>query len=330
MKNILIIQTAFIGDVILATAIAEELHQIFSESSIDFMVRKGNEVIFRNNPLIRQVLVWDKKDRKYHHLFKLIKSIRSNRYDLVVNMQRFLSSGLVTVLSRAKHTTGFSKNPLSFLFSKSYSHSIDPFVEIHEVERNFRLISEYSRKNIGLPKIYLSDKEIQAVTEYTAKPYICIAPASIWFTKQFPLKKWVEFITQIPLNVMVYLIGSKDDIALCDEIINTSGRHEILNLAGKLDLLQSTALMKEAVMNFVNDSAPLHLASAINAKVCAIFCSTVMGFGFGPLSDRSFVAEINEKLDCRPCGLHGKKACPEKHFRCGNDIDVNSLLQLIK
>jgi ADP-heptose:LPS heptosyltransferase len=90
-------------------------------------------------------------------------------------------------------------------------------------------------------------------------------------------------------------------------------------------LLQSAALMKDAVMNYVNDSAPMHLASAMNAKTTAIYCSTVPEFGFGPLAADARVVEVTEKLDCRPCGLHGFKECPKGHFKCGRDIDVAKL-----
>jgi len=79
-------------------------------------------------------------------------------------------------------------------------------------------------------------------------------------------------------------------------------------------------------MNFVNDSAPMHLASAVNAPVTAIFCSTVPSFGFGPLSEKSIVIETKEKLDCRPCGLHGFKACPKGHFKCAYSISNEELI----
>jgi heptosyltransferase-2 len=85
--------------------------------------------------------------------------------------------------------------------------------------------------------------------------------------------------------------------------------------------------MQNAVMNYVNDSAPLHLASAVNANVAAIFCSTIPGFGFGPLSQNSVVIETQQKLPCRPCGLHGKKQCPEGHFNCAETIEIEQLLQ---
>jgi heptosyltransferase-2 len=87
--------------------------------------------------------------------------------------------------------------------------------------------------------------------------------------------------------------------------------------------------MRTALMNYVNDSAPLHFASAVNAPVTAVYCSTIPAFGFGPLSDERFIVEIPEPLECRPCGLHGYKACPLGHFNCAYHIGDHQLLQTL-
>jgi heptosyltransferase-2 len=97
-------------------------------------------------------------------------------------------------------------------------------------------------------------------------------------------------------------------------------------LAGKLNFLESAALMEKAVMNYVNDSAPMHFASAMNAPVTAIYCSTIPAFGYGPLSENSTIVELQEPLSCRPCGIHGKKSCPETHFNCAMKIRNEQLL----
>jgi heptosyltransferase-2 len=96
-----------------------------------------------------------------------------------------------------------------------------------------------------------------------------------------------------------------------------------------MSFLQTAALMKDAKMNYVNDSAPLHLASSVNAPVTAIFCSTVPEFGFGPLSDNSYIVETEEDLDCRPCGLHGFAKCPKTHFKCATNIKPQQLLRTL-
>src|SRR5262249_1470342 len=126
----------------------------------------------------------------------------------------------------------------------------------------------------------------------------------------------------------VYLIGSHQDFELCESILKniSSEKSNVFNLAGKLSFLESAALMKNAKMNYVNDSAPMHLASAVNAPVTAVFCSTVPSFGFGPLSDASRIVETKAELTCRPCGLHGFMACPQGHFKCAWTIEAKDIL----
>ncbi|MBC7848270.1 MAG: glycosyltransferase family 9 protein, partial [Chitinophagaceae bacterium] len=90
------------------------------------------------------------------------------------------------------------------------------------------------------------------------------------------------------------------------------------------------ALQQDAQMNYVNDSAPMHFASAMNAPVTAVYCSTIPSFGFGPLSDKRFIVEIEEPLPCRPCGLHGRPACPLGHFNCALKIKEEQLLRVLQ
>ena len=315
--KILIIQTAFIGDVVLATPLIEKIKLHFPNAVIDFLVRKGNESLLENNPHLRQVLVFDKKKRKYRNLYKLIRQVRHSKYDYVINAQRFFASGLLTVLSGAKHTIGFVKNPLSRYFKKKVRHHIAAdAVGDHEVKRNLSLVDHLTGDFFVKPKLYPSQVDFEKIV--AKQPYITIAPASVWYTKQFPKERWIDFINSLPGHFNVYLMGAKSDSPLCEEIKSrvTGDGLRIINLAGELTFLQSAALMKKAAMNYVNDSAPLHFASAMNAPVTAVFCSTVPAFGFGPLSDESFIVETKLELKCRPCGLHGKKACPHGHFQC--------------
>lgn len=327
MKKILIIQTAFIGDVILATGIIEKLHRFFPEATIDLLLRKGNESLFIGHPFLNQLIIWDKQKKKFINLFNVIRKIRQNKYNFVINIQRFSSTGIITALSGATNKIGFHKNPFSFLFSKSVEHKIGTKDHpIHEIERNNFLISQITDNIAEKPKLYPQDKDFEQVKKYKNISYICIAPTSVWKTKQYPANKWIEFINLLDSKYKVYLLGATNDYSACEEIKNNiKANIDIENLCGKLNLLQSTALMKDSKMNYVNDSAPLHLASAINAAVAVIYCSTISAFGFEPLSEKSFIVETKEKLNCRPCGLHGLKECPEKHFKCAYSINSQQL-----
>ena len=323
----LVIQTAFIGDVVLATGVIEKLHTFFPGAEIDFLVRKGNEGLVRDHPFLHEVLIWNKKQGKLKHLFQLLSTIRRRKYDKVVNIQRFFATGMLTAFSGAAETIGFDKNPLSFLFSKKVPHIISTADKPkHEIERNNDLVAHFTDAIPVRPVLYPSAKDVEKVTGYQSAPWITISPASVWFTKQYPAAKWISFIKRLPVDLKVYLLGGPGDKALCDDIINAAGSLRVSNLAGQLDFLQSAALMKKAVMNYVNDSAPMHFASSVNAPVAAVYCSTLPSFGFGPLSDKRFIIEIEEKLYCRPCGLHGHKACPQGHFRCALEIRDEQLL----
>ncbi len=318
-NNILIIQTAFIGDAILASSLLEKLHHHFPNANITILVRKGNESIYTNHPFLKETLVWDKQQNKLKNLFKLLFTIRKNKYDCVVNCHRYASSGFLAGFSAAKHIAGYKQNPFSFLFNFTVKHTIGN--GLHETERYNQLVEDFTDTIVFKPKLYPNKADIEAIERYTKTNYVCMAPASVWFTKQLPLHKWVELCTIIPNDTTVYLLGAPSDVDLCNEIKNKSKHTTIEVLAGKLSLLQSCALMKNAEQNYVNDSAPLHLASAINAPVTAFFISTVPEFGFGPLSDKSSINEV-KNLACKPCGLHGYKVCPLKHFNCGNLIEL--------
>lgn len=310
----LVIQTAFIGDVVLATPIIEKLHRFYPNATIDMLVRKGNEGVLADHPFLRKVLLFDKSKKKYRNILNLIREIRNEKYDAVINAQRFFTSGLITAFSGGKETSGFNKNPLSFLFDHALPHEISNVKSKHEVERNLSLIQHFTDDSYQAPKIYPSILDEQSVDK--SNSYVCMAPASVWFTKQWPANYWMQLIDLIPSHIHVYLLGAKSDIALCESIAAGVQRSNVHVAAGKFSMLQSAAWMKYAMMNYVNDSAPMHFASAVNAKVTAIYLSTVPAFGFGPLSDTSFIKETSTPLTCRPCGLHGHRSCPEGHFKC--------------
>ena len=267
---------------------------------------------------LNDVLILDRKS-KLKSLPKIISKVRKAKYDIVVNAHRFGSSGLITWLSGAKKKFGFDENTFSFCYTNTFEHNIGNGE--HEVERNHKLLSDFITEPVSKPKLYPTTKDFEKVKQ--KKQYMVMAPASVWFTKQLPVQKWIELINNQPIDVDVKLIGAPSDKDFCANIIKQTNEAE--NLAGKLSLLQSAALMQNAKMNFVNDSAPLHLCASVNAPVTAFFCSTVPEFGFTPLSDFSKLIEVDAKLDCRPCGLHGHKECPKGHFKCGNLINIDGL-----
>lgn len=326
--KLLVIQTAFTGDAILATAVAEELHAALPDAEMDILVRKGNESLFEDHPFIRKTFVWNKKQKKWSAWLDVLRAIRSEKYDRVVNLQRFASTGLLTALSGARIRSGFDKNPLHLFFNHRVPHELKK--GLHEIERNHALIADLTGSAVAKPKLYPTQVHYQQIRALTDTAFVCMAPGSVWFTKMWPEERWMELVRLHSTNYpdqRIYLLGSPAEHALCERIRSGSGCGNVENLSGKLPLLASAALMQKASMNYVNDSAPMHLASSVNAPVTAIYCSTTPAFGFGPLSEKSTTIEIVETLSCRPCGLHGKSACPEGHFRCGYGISAENVIR---
>ena len=329
MIKLLVIQTAFTGDVVLATAIVERLHEYYPEGQIDFLLRKGNEGLLQQHPHIKKLWIWDKKNKKNRNLLKIAWQVRREGYTHVINIHRFATSGFITFVSGAGYKAGFDKNPFSFCYNKKVAHIISKPTEenyVHETSRNQWLIADITDNVPAMPCLYPSTSDYSAIKKYQTTPYICIAPSSVWYTKQFPAEKWIALLNQFPASYAVYILGAPGDREWAELIREKSINKKAVNMCGKLTFLESAALMKGADMNYANDSAPLHFASAMQAPVTAVFCSTVPTFGFGPLRENGRIVEIAEPLYCRPCGLHGHKACPEGHFRCAKEITNDQLL----
>lgn len=323
-SHILVIQTAFTGDVVLGTSVLETLHAQFPDARISYLVRKGNEGLLAGHPYLYEVLVWDKTTGKFKNLWQMARRIRKNGYDLVVNLQRFASSGFLAAYSGAKDIRGFDKNPMAFAFHKKVPHTLGD--GRHETQRNADLIRDIAPALLP-PKLYPTEAQFEKVKR--PKPYICLAPASVWQTKQWPAGHWARLIALLSDEIDIVLTGGKGDADLCEAIIQQSNK-KAENCAGRYNLLESAALIAGAEVTVSNDSAPVHLASATDAPVIEIYCSTIPQFGFYPLSHRMQIIETEEPLTCRPCGLHGRRACPLGHFRCGTEISPERVAQAVR
>jgi len=355
VKRCLLIQTAALGDVVLLTSILEKLHRFHPEAALDLLVRKGCEGLFDGHPFVHQLYVWDKRKHKTRALFGLLREIRQTRYDHVINAQRYLSTGLLTVFSNAAEKVGYDRNPLSRLFTRRVWHVIpDPRAlrrrermvsaarradrperaragpgEPHEVDRLNGLIEHLTDGTRPMPRLYPTDRDRAVAarlrTQHAGRAggYVCLAPGSAWPTKAWPAEKWVGLARLVPADQHIFLIGGPEDTGLCGRVSEAAGRGTVL--AGTLSLLSTAELMAGAAMNYVNDSVALHLASAMQAPVSAVFCSTVPAFGFGPLHENGRIRQTAEALSCRPCGLHGRRTCPRGDFRCAVSIAVEEV-----
>lgn len=331
--KILIIQTAFLGDVILALPIVQTLRNIYSHSGIDFLCIPSTQNVLQNNPYIRNIIVYDKHNSGFKELHKLTHAIRDNKYDMVLCPHRSFRSALITYFSGAKIRIGFDRNSCSFLLTNKVHYEKNS----HEIERDLSLVKaiqgiSLNKEQIEIkPKLFPSKEDDSIINNFTnlknSTNLITLAPCSKWFTKQLPVNYTVSIIKElISLGYTVALIGGSGDIDYGREAEKLVKNDKLHNFCGKLTPLQSFLLITKALVNISADSAAAHLAAASNTPVVQIYGSTVPVFGFYPLTSKHIIIE-NNNLDCRPCTDHGRTECPLKHFRCIEDLSTGDIVK---
>jgi heptosyltransferase-2 len=125
-------------------------------------------------------------------------------------------------------------------------------------------------------------------------------------------------------NARLAVLGAASDAPLAAAIAAAArdvGAPPVIDATGRLSLLGSAALLARCRVLITNDSAPLHLASAMNTPTVALFGPTVPAFGFGPLAEPQVVVQ-HDSLPCRPCHAHGPMECPLGHWRCMRDLSA--------
>lgn len=333
-KGLLVLQPAFLGDVVLSTALVESWHRAFPDEPIEVLVRKGASGFFEGHPFVRHVHEWDREGwRKYPRLWELAQACRKGRPRFVANAHRYGSMGWLANRVGADGGASFDSGTMRARPGwRTVVHGIGD--GRHETQRNHELIAE----EVGAfdpikdrPRLHFGEKHLERAAAWPVGGVV-LAPASVWRTKRWPVNHWAALVDALhDGGQTVILLGGKGDGSLLQSIA-TQAKAEPSVCAGGLDLLSSAALMKASSAVISNDSAPLHMAGAVGTPVVGVFCSTTPRFGFGPLPadlvlGRAETVEISEEaLDCKPCGLHGHAACPAGHFRCGEALGVDAVL----
>ena len=317
--NILIIHTAFIGDIALSTPFIRALGDKYPDADLYYLTTPAGAALLKNNPLIKEIIVFDKKgkDKGIRGFFKAVKTIRKYRFDKVFILHRYLRSSLLGYFSKAKERIGFDVASGSFLYTKKIVYRKD----LHEIDRLLQFIDGESGKY--KVEIYPSDINIKNIDNIWKKygilkqKIIAIAPGSKWYTKMWPKEYFDELINKLSRlkNVKIVLVGGKED-----KEIKLKNEYKTIDLRGETSLLDLAEILKRTDVLVTNDSSPIHIGSAFDAPfIAAIFGPTVREFGFTPSNKKNTIIEI-EGLECRPCGMHGHDKCPLGHFKCMKKI----------
>ena len=328
MPAIAIVQTAFIGDVILATPLFEAARENRPDDRIIAVVRKDCKNILENNPFVDEIIVWDKrgKDRGIIGILRIARLLRKFNIDTALIPHRSLRTALALSLSGATTRIGFAKGGGAFLHTIRVPYRSG----IHEVERNLMLAGATGWKSNGFkPAIFPDDTDIKIVDNVLRgiNTYCVLSPGSVWATKRWPMESFVSVGYYFAVRgLRVVISGGNEDEDVCRKgADNVPGS---VNACGRLTLRQSAELYRCSEFLLTGDTAPQHLAAAVGVRVFSIFGPTVQDYGFWPYTDRGVI--IEENMDCRPCGVHGHKSCPKGTHECMKRITVERVVEIIE
>ncbi|MEW6196602.1 MAG: glycosyltransferase family 9 protein [Bacteroidota bacterium] len=325
--KILVIQTAFLGDALLTLPLIQHIKSTHTNALIDVLCIPSTQDIFKHSPYVNQVIVYDKRRDKIFGLIKIINEIKKNRYQKIYSPHRSFRTAMIIYFSGVDETYGFDTASLNLV----YKNKIEYRKNSHEVERNLSLVGFDNSDWRILPELSIPKEalnKIDLIVNGINEKIIAIAPGSVWDTKIYPKEYYKEICRYlISKNFMVFLIGSKEDKSLCEEILQSCPTG-CFSLAGSLSIIESIAFLKKCSLLICNDSAPTHMAMAADIPAITIYCSTISEFGFYPYNKKSLFLSYNE-LNCKPCGIHGHKKCPIKTFDCGFLLKPSRIIEKV-
>jgi heptosyltransferase-2 len=335
VKRILVVHTAFPGDIILALPLLQALREHLPGAHIAFLTTPRAGELLEHHPAIDERLSYDKRgrDRGLRGFLRMVRRLRAGMFDLALVPHRSLRSAALCLMAAIPRRIGFNTSAGRLLLTDLVGY--DP--DAHEIRRNLRLLTP-----LGIdvpapssPRVYPGAAERRDAAVVFGEPpagrgrVVAIAPGSVWATKRWPEERYAALARTITgRGETVILVGGPEDDALCARIAGVVGGDRIRSVAGRLSLLGSAALLERCDVLVANDSAPMHLAGAVGTRVVAIFGPTVPAFGFAPSGPLDAVIETHG-LSCRPCAIHGGPRCPIGTFVCMMNIEPGAVLRAI-
>ncbi len=322
MTRVLVIQTAFLGDVILALPLVQVIKKSLGEVQVDFLVIPETSEILEKHPDISKVIVYDKhgKHNSVSAFLDLRTGLRRRVYNYVVCPHRSARSALLASGTHAGIRVGFDRSA----WKRSFTHLMPWKFGMHEIERNLSLLRPLGIKaGREKPRLYPGEQNKDEVSRFLSSkgvesPYAVVAPGTVWKTKQYPPEMMAQVIKGLLGRFSnVVLIGGMKDAGLTAAFAGLGTR--VVSAIGKFPFMSSAELTRRASLLVANDSAPIHVASAFDVPTVAIFGPTVRDFGFYPYHERSRVVEASN-MGCRPCTIHGGDHCPIDTLECMRSI----------
>ena len=326
MSPSLVVQTSFLGDVVLTTPLLETLA---ARGPVTVVTTPAAGPLLEGHPAVARLVRYDKRgaDRGLVGFLRTARLVAAPGRDAVAYLaQGSVRSGALARAAGYRDRIGFATSAGRWWYTTA--RTMPP--GLHHAERLWRLAEPDGSPAAAPPRpsLHPSPEDREGAARLLERSgargeaLVALAPGSVWGTKRWP--GFAELAGALDARgLRPVVVGGPDDRALAATIRATCA--EAIDATGQLGLLGSAALLARCRALVTNDSLPLHLASAMDVPTVAVFGPTVPAFGFGPLARRSQVVE-HPAMPCRPCHPHGPATCPLGHFRCMRDVTVGSVM----
>lgn len=326
-KKILIVKPSSLGDVVHSLPFLNAVKTSFPKTEIHWVIAKGFEGLLEGHPMINKLWIINKDEWKkiknakgtIKELNASFKALKKEKYDIVVDLQGLLRSGLITAATGAPVKIGFKEAREGSRFF--YTHKLEGGKNIHAVDRYLKIADflgcDISDIRFPFPLHFKSS----FITHHLSlsEDYAVIVPGARWKTKKWPPEKFGELSSKLPLHIVI--VGSKGEMDIANKIVACSDGKAI-SLAGKTDLKELIEVIRGARFVASNDSGPMHIAAALGIPVFAIFGPTDP-LRTGPYGKRHTI--IKEDISCAPCF---RKTCD--NMKCLKSLTVERVYEVIK
>ncbi len=325
--KILLIRFSSIGDIVLTTPVIRCIkRQLDDDVELHVLTKDKFASLSHNNPYI------DKTFELSNSLHELIKELKREEYDYIVDLQKNNRSKRVCLALGCEH---HSFHKLDFKKMLLTTFKINKLPDVHVVDRYFDAVEPLGVQNDGRGlEFYISETNMMQepdVPEEFRNGFYAIVVGGSYNTKVMPAEKVIEIIEK--LDEPVILLGGPGDMQRAKVIADAVGEN-VWNPVGLLNLEQSASIIKMSKAVLTGDTGMMHIAAALRKPVVSVWGNTVPEFGmyqYYPknLDVKSQIIEI-KGLKCRPCSKLGHKKCPKGHFKCMNLINTDEVVAALR
>ena len=333
-EKILVVQTSFLGDVVLTTPLLSEIRNLFPGAELAVLCTPQAKNLLEGNSDVNEIITDDKKGdgRGWTGLWRKARDLKSRGFTIAFSPHKSFRSGLLLFLAGIPYRVGFKQSAGWFF----YHQRVNRDASRHDVERNLSLLQTLGidpGKCRRVLRIEVDPRIREAVERIFRSLGIerngmtfGINPGSVWRTKRWTAEGYADLILRLKqrYRCQILLFGGPEDQDIIAKIQDLSGNIGV-NMVGKIDLRELTSAVDWCDVFITNDSGPMHIAVARGIPVVAIFCATTPSLGFYPYSSRAVVVE--KELPCRPCSSHGGRRCPLGTEDCMRLIKAEDVLR---